>query len=171
MRDEHTSRIIAEIKASELTRRGISSLADRPNAREGQYGAEGLSPTQLKARFDLLAVFLAERINELAGRLASREAGAYIGIELDGMASLADLVASFASGEWADLFRIGEGDAQKTLASALLDMESAISNIRENEEALAHGCLLRDRDENKRYTYCIQTEGGAPYLVLNELLP
>ena len=83
---------LTSISKSQIISKGVQSLADRPNA-SAQYGAGGLSSTQLKLWFDKLATFLAEKINELQTTLASEEAADYIRIPLEhfGVESLKDI--------------------------------------------------------------------------------
>ena len=64
---------------SEATRAGVSSLANRPND-ASRYGDGGLTPEQLKAKFDNLPRLVKDRFNEVAAMLASVDAPKYITI-------------------------------------------------------------------------------------------
>ena len=93
---------ITKITNKQIAEKGVQALADRPNL-TAQYGASGLSATQLKAWFDKLATYLAEKVNEIVDTLSGDEAANYIRVCLDeyGIDNFGDLVASFVDGRFA----------------------------------------------------------------------
>ena len=93
---------LTNITKPQIAEKGVQSLADRPNV-SSQYGTGGLSPGELKLRFDSLATLLAEKINELINTISSEEAASYVRVVLDeyGVDNLGSLVQSMTSGAFA----------------------------------------------------------------------
>ena len=87
------------VSKAELAAKGVSALSDRPNTRK-QYGVGGLTAQELKAWFDKLSVFLAEKINEIHDTISEDGASDYIKIDTDdaNIATLGDLVRAIYSG-------------------------------------------------------------------------
>lgn len=92
----------SKITNKQITENGVQKLADRPNL-TAQYGASGLSSTQLKAWFDKLSFLLAEHINEIVETLSIDEAAYYIRVCLDehGVDNLGALITAFTDGDFA----------------------------------------------------------------------
>lgn len=93
---------INSIGDNEFKNKGVSSLADRPN-QASTYGVGGLSPAELKARFDQLSLVLKDKVNEIVDTLSSSNATRYIGLgspfKYD---NLFDLLSSINNGELSD---------------------------------------------------------------------
>ena len=60
--------MIEKIKQSDIDKNAVAALADRPGA-PGRYGVGGLSPGELKAHFDKLALLAIAKLNELIDAL------------------------------------------------------------------------------------------------------
>lgn len=115
---------IKKLDESEILAAGVSSLSNRPTAPYA-FGGEGLTPTALKARFDLLPRLIAERLNALIGLLLTAP-------DLDDPAgdSLAETIRS----------GIPVGDGQEhTLADFLREVldGTASGYLRVGDESLA----------------------------------
>ncbi len=153
---------LTSISKSQIISKGVQSLADRPNA-NAQYGAGGLSSTQLKLWFDKLATFLAEKINELQTTLASDEAADYIRIPLErlGVASLKDIVDSFASGAFAD--KLLQVYASAT-AEERCSLQSFINNITKELSLLKENARKKE-DTSNRYEKTVPAGVGKYALV------
>ena len=65
-----TTQIITQ---SEITERAVSSLPTRPTA-PASFGGKGYTATDMKAAFDRLPRFIAERLNSLIEDTAALEA-------------------------------------------------------------------------------------------------
>lgn len=91
---------LEKITQKDIERKGVQALGDRPN-QAGQYGVGGLSAKDLKARFDNLPDFLADKINELQGALAGEDAASYIRIALGEYTTLDDLLKAIQNGDLA----------------------------------------------------------------------
>lgn len=136
---------LAKITKSQITEKGVQSLADRPNA-SAQYGVGGLSPQQLKLWFDKLATFLAEKINEVYDTISATDAADYIRIALDDydVESLGDLVEAMLSGDFANkilqVFPSANSFATVPLQKYINEAAQAIS---ENAEAIGNSGVGR----------------------------
>lgn len=127
------------ISTEEIQKKGVQALADRPNL-SAQYGASGLSSTQLKAWFDNLANLLADKINEITGALRSKDAPQYIRVDLDGLpneineiTNLQDLISAIGSGKLAsEYIKVTVGEETDTLANWLFNISKEIADIKEN---------------------------------------
>lgn len=86
-----------------IKRLGVQALADRPNS-GGKYGDAGMSAAQLKAWFDQLSEFLANKINTIQNTFASEDIAKYIRLTLDeyDVEHLQDLIDSITDGSFAD---------------------------------------------------------------------
>ena len=117
------------VSKAELAAKGVSALADRPNTRK-QYGVGGLTAQELKAWFDKLSVFLAEKINEIQDTISEDGASDYIKIdtEYENMQTLGDLVRAVYSGRLAstDLYVYVPGAGGESFAGPLA---SVLSNL------------------------------------------
>lgn len=151
-----------KITSDQISAKGIQALADRPNA-NAQYGVGGLSSTQLKLRFDKLATFLAEKINELQTTLASDEAADYIRIPLErlGVASLKDIVDSFVSGAFADkllqVYASATAEERCSLQAFINNITKELSHIKEN--------VSKKEDTSSRYEKTVPAGVGKYALV------
>ncbi len=114
---------LSKITQAQISSKGVQALADRPN-QNSQYGASGLSATNLKLWFDKLATFLADKINELQGVLSAEDAAEYIRIALDeaGVTTLHELVESYSNGVFAE-------DIFKALPSVSAEERVAVQSI------------------------------------------
>lgn len=127
-----------KITNKQITEKGVQSLADKPNL-VGQYGESGLTAFQLKLRFDKLASFLAERINEIIEALSSDLAGQYIRVCLDEhkITNVDELINSFSDGSFAENVLKLLPSAGATQAIALQGIINSfaenISKIQENK--------------------------------------
>ena len=88
------------VNRAEISAKGASALADRPNA-FSRYGKGALSASELKAWFDQIGFFLADKINEIQSTLCSENAADYIAIGSGELATLGDLVRSLRDGSFA----------------------------------------------------------------------
>lgn len=139
-----TTKKLSNITPAQISGKGVQALADRPNTSQ-QYGASGLSPAQLKLRFDKLATFIADKINELQNTLSADDAAAYIRLLLDeqGIENFDDLVKSFLDGTFAakvlhvfyGASRSEKDSLQNVIDFIMMDMSEAnecISHLLEN---------------------------------------
>ena len=117
------------IPNDELTSRGVSSLADRPN-NPSQYGTGSLTASQLKARFDNIATLIANKFNKLGEDFSSGAVLEYISVNGFGedIESLKDFLDAIVSGTLADILvaqvltLAGGGTLTKTLAQRMADL-------------------------------------------------
>lgn len=91
------------INSNIIKKLGVQALADRPNA-AGKYGNAGMSAAQLKAWFDQLAEFLANKINTIQDTFASEDIASYIRLTLDeyDVEHLQDLIDAILDGSFAE---------------------------------------------------------------------
>lgn len=151
---------LVKITKSQITEKGVQSLADRPNA-SAQYGVGGLSPQQLKLWFDKLATFLAEKINEICGTISSDDAADYIRLALDNyeVGSLQDLVNAMLSGDFANkilqVLPSVNSFATVPLQRYINDAAQAISENAEQIEYLWESCGVRLKVSLDTNTYTL----------------
>jgi hypothetical protein len=144
------------ITDAQISANGVRSLADRPNS-NSQYGVGGLSSNQLKLWFDKLATFLAGKINELQGKLGSKEAAKYIGIALhdniydntneNDVLSLQDLLDSFESGKFAERILLCQPDStsgKATIQNILYSISETLSLLKEKCGTETHLSFVSD---------------------------
>lgn len=127
------------ISKAELSAKGVSALSDRPNTRN-QYGVGGLSPQELKAWFDKLGVFLADKINELQRAISEEGAADHIKIDTEqsDMQTLGDLVRAVYDGRLAAyaLYVYVAGYGEGTLAQVLTSLHRYTRENREDIDTL-----------------------------------
>lgn len=127
------------ISKAELSAKGVSALSDRPNTRN-QYGVGGLSPQELKAWFDKLGVFLADKINELQRTISEEGAADHIKIDTEqsDMQTLGDLVRAVYDGRLAAyaLYVYVAGYGEGTLAQVLTSLHRYTRENREDIDTL-----------------------------------
>lgn len=151
---------LVNISKNQISAKGVQSLADRPNA-NAQYGVGGLSSTQLKLWFDKLASFLAEKINELQGVLASDAATDYIRIPWSylGVESLYDLIWSIRNGNLANkilyLCPSASNTTKKTLQAIVNDIAQDISKHYEEIEDIWQTCGATMKVETDTTTHTV----------------
>ncbi len=91
----------SKITDAQMKARGVQALADRPN-QTGQFGVSGLTAAQVKQHFDLLATYLAGKLNLLFEELKNPQAAAfYIALALEEYGDLGALVADIKTGGFA----------------------------------------------------------------------
>lgn len=128
----------SKITNKQITENGVQKLADRPNL-TAQYGASGLSSTQLKAWFDKLSFLLAEHINEIVETLSIDAAAYYIRVCLDkySINSLGDLIESFTNGAFAlnilQVFPSASYTQKQTLQSVINNVAFKLANLEEKK--------------------------------------
>ena len=134
------------VSKAELAAKGVSALADRPNTRK-KYGVGGLTAQELKAWFDKLSVFLAEKINEIQDTISEDGASDYIKIDTDdaNIATLGDLVRAIYSGYLSEraLNVTVPGLASGTLRYVLTKLNQDISLNAENIDTLMSNAGIR----------------------------
>lgn len=136
---------LSKITQAQISSKGVQALADRPN-QNSQYGASGLSATNLKLWFDKLATFLADKINELQSVLSANDAAEYIRIVLDeaGVTTLHDLVESFSDGVFAEeiFYALPSVSAEERIAiqSIINDFAQRISDSEDEIEDIWDRC-------------------------------
>lgn len=165
---------IQKITNKQIADKGVQALADRPNL-TGQYGASGLSATQLKAWFDKLAIYLAEKVNEVATVISSEEAANYIRICLDeyGIDNFGDLVTAFTDGTFASsvarAYPSAGSETKQTLqtvinthAAEIARNFSAIQSLGENKVD-----KIKTQAQYKR-AYIIMPDGTQATVLISE---
>lgn len=165
---------LVKITKSQITEKGVQSLADRPNA-SAQYGVGGLSPQQLKLWFDKLATFLAEKINEVYDTISAADAADYIRLALDdyGVESLGDLVEAMLSGDFANkilqVFPSANSFATVPLQKYINDAAQAISENAEAIEDLQNDKLDKVTSAaSYRRAYIIDTDGKQKVIYISD---
>lgn len=99
---EYEMKEFSRITNAQMKARGVQALADRPN-QTGQFGVSGLTAAQTKQHFDLLATYLAEKLNFLFDEFKNPQAAAYyIALALDEYDNLGALVADIKEGGFAE---------------------------------------------------------------------
>ncbi len=165
---------LVKITKSQITEKGVQSLADRPNA-SAQYGVGGLSPQQLKLWFDKLATFLAEKINEVYDTISATDAADYIRLALDdyGVESLGDLVEAMLSGDFANkilqVYPSANSFATVPLQKYINDAAQAISENAESIEDLENDKLDKVTSAaSYRRAYIIDTDGKQKVIYISD---
>ena len=165
---------LVKITKSQITEKGVQSLADRPNA-SAQYGVGGLSPQQLKLWFDKLATFLAEKINEVYDTISAKDAADYIRLALDDydVESLGDLVEAMLSGDFANkilqVFPSANSFATVPLQKYINDAAQAISENAEAIEDLQNDKLDKVTSAaSYRRAYIIDTDGKQKVIYISD---
>ena len=118
-----------KILESEVESLKISSLPNRPTA-EKKYGGAGLSAQEMKASFDKLPIFIAERLNSLIDDIESEGDGKIsesIKTGLDSGHCLSDFFADIKNGNLASYMALGDS----TLVEKIYEMNAAIDAIKE----------------------------------------
>ena len=118
-----------KILESEVESLKISSLPNRPTA-EKKYGGAGLSAQEMKAAFDKLPIFIAERLNSLIDDIESEGDGKIsesIKTGLDSGHCLSDFFADIKNGNLASYMALGDS----TLVEKIYEMSAAIDAIKE----------------------------------------
>lgn len=106
-----------KITDAQIKRRGVQALADRPN-QTGQFGESGLTAAQVKQHFDGLSTYLALRLNNFFETMASEAATEYICLAIEEYEDLHELIAAFASGDFAKrLLKVKAGASAEELES------------------------------------------------------
>lgn len=124
---------INKISDTELTKNGVSSLADRPN-QTSTYGTGGLSAQELKVRFDTLSRILNGKLNDIIDILASETATKYIGVDRKfNKDSLYDLLSDISSGDLGDSLYVDTSSGEQIPLNTVVQMiERRISELEEN---------------------------------------
>lgn len=118
-----------KILESEVESLKISSLPNRPTA-EKKYGGAGLTAQEMKAAFDKLPIFIAERLNSLIDDIESEGDGKIsesIKTGLDSGHCLSDFFADIKNGNLASYMALGDS----TLVEKIYEMSAAIDAIKE----------------------------------------
>ena len=118
-----------KILESEVESLKISSLPNRPTT-EKKYGGAGLSAQEMKAAFDKLPIFIAERLNSLIDDIESEGDGKIsesIKTGLDSGHCLSDFFADIKNGNLASYMALGDS----TLVEKIYEMSAAIDAIKE----------------------------------------
>lgn len=136
------------INSNIIKKLGVQALADRPNA-AGKYGNAGMSAAQLKAWFDQLAEFLANKINTIQDTFASEDIARYIRLTLDeyDVEHLQDLVDAILDGSFAEKLLMvlpTQTDTERvTLQSAIFkinkNIADQIASVRKQITDLGYG--------------------------------
>ncbi len=136
---------IQKISESEISAAGVASLSTRPTAPYA-YGGEGLTPAELKARFDRLPRLVAERLNLLIeavrGMPEEEQAlSALIPTGIEEGHTLARLFLDLLDGTAARYVRVGGGSIQ----DAIFSKEARVRVLFPEEEVLTveGGCDYR----------------------------
>lgn len=149
------------ITEAQIRSKGVQSLADRPNA-SSQYGEGGLTAAQLKAAFDRLAIYLAEKINIIQSALSAEDAPEYIRIggEDGAEVTLDDLLKSITNGNLASnimLYSSATDSDLKSLQVIINLIAKGISNnasqiriIEDNQEGFIDTSKLEEELKNFR---------------------
>ncbi len=129
----------SKITDAQMKARGVQALADRPN-QTGQFGVSGLTAAQVKQHFDMLATYLAGKLNEVFKVLASDVAAHYIKLAIyknetekyeEQYEDLGYLVNGIATGDLAKrvlrLYPSASAEELKTLQAIVNDFAEAIS--------------------------------------------
>lgn len=117
-----------KILESEVESLKISSLPNRPTAKK-IHGGGGLSAQEMKAAFDSLPIFVAERLNSLIDDIESAGDGKIsesIKTGLDTGHCLSDFFADVKNGNLASYMALGDG----TLVEKIHEMSAAIDAIK-----------------------------------------
>ena len=117
-----------KILESEVENLKIASLPNRPTAKK-TYGGGGLSAQEMKAAFDSLPLFVAERLNSLIDdieREGEGKIGESIKTGLDTGHCLSDFFADVKNGNLASYMALGDG----TLVEKIHEMSAAIDAIK-----------------------------------------
>ena len=118
-----------KILESEVESLKISSLPNRPTA-EKKYGGAGLTAQEMKAAFDKLPIFIAERLTSLIDDIESEGDGKIsesIKTGLDSGHCLSDFFADIKNGNLASYMALGDS----TLVEKIYEMSAAIDAIKE----------------------------------------
>lgn len=136
------------INSNIIKKLGVQALADRPNA-AGKYGNAGMSAAQLKAWFDQLAEFLANKINTIQDTFSSGDIARYIRLTLDeyDVEHLQDLVDAVLDGSFAEKLLMvlpTQTDTERvTLQSAIFkinkNIADQIASVRKQITDLGYG--------------------------------
>ena len=117
-----------KILESEVEDLKISSLPNRPTAKK-IHGGAGLNAQEMKAAFDKLPLFVAERLNSLIDDIESEKNGKIgdtIKTGLDSGHCLSDFFADVKNGNLASYMALGDG----TLVEKIYEMSAAIDDIK-----------------------------------------
>ena len=115
-----------KILESEVENLKISSLPNRPTASKS-YGGGGLSAQEVKAAFDSLPLFVAERLNSLIGDIESAgegKIGESIKTGLDTGHCLSDFFADVKNGNLASYMAIGDGTLVEKIHEISADIDA-----------------------------------------------
>ena len=121
----NTQKILTE-EIRDLT---VASLPTRPTASE-ELGGRGYSAGEMKAAFDSLPIFVAERLNSLIDDIESEgdgKIGESIKTGLDKGHCLSDFFADIKNGNLASYMVLGD----VTLVEKIYEMSAAIDAIKE----------------------------------------
>ncbi len=135
---------LTNITKNQISQKGVQALSDRPNSSR-KYGEGGLSAAQLKAWFDKLSAFLAEKINEIQDVMAADDGAEYIRVVLDevGVTDLNEFIQAFVSAKAAsDFFKVYPNIAAEKpelLQNVINDLEKKISGFSEKLKDLGYG--------------------------------
>ncbi len=119
-----------KILNEEITDLKIASMPTRPTA-PAAFGGGGYTPSELKAAFDRLPLFIIERFNALIEDILSCGEGSLadaIGTGISEGHTLASLFSDIVSGDFAAYLNVGG----ESLASALARINERLE--RENEQ-------------------------------------
>ena len=168
-----------KINDSELDVRSVKKLSTTPT-RKTPFGESGLTAEELKAKFDRMPRYVAERLNEIFehipdGKLASAlktGGGKSVGTFIDGLISgstdinvnteqgvkslrmlmsyLLEIYSGIKSGELSDKIMV---DEEKTLSEALLEIYEALGDAVgfDKDDFVPDMRILDERENNDRY--------------------
>lgn len=154
----------------ELADKGVVSLADRPNL-PASYGEGGLSASKLKAKFDLLAQTIGEKLNALSKALGSEGALDYIPVgeaitatysdtnKTKVIVTLGDLVRAVESGLLADLIRVNFNSSTASLQVAINLILESIGTNRTDIGLLKAMEITETKDGNEDPVYYLAFNG------------
>lgn len=114
--------MIRKITQQEIAERAVSNMAIRPNDRSS-YGAGGMSPAEVRARFDALALLIILRYNELVDEIDSGLIGG--GGDIPAFKALLDDIASGAFAGYMQVY--GENGELSPLQNVLNDIYGGVT--------------------------------------------
>ena len=158
---------ITKITNKQIAEKGVQALADRPNLM-AQYGTSGLSATQLKLWFDKLAMFLAERINEISDAISGDEATNYIRVCLDthGVNNLGALITAFTDGNFAakilQLFPSAGSNQKQALQAVVNNVAKQLADLEEKKLAKV------TKTSTYKRAYIIMPDGTQATVLISE---
>ena len=154
-----------KISGTDITDNGVSSLRQTPN-RGSSYGRDNLTADELKARFDKLPAFIADKLNALIQSL-------YVGDFPLGSEkkkekkSISELLDSVGNGNLAAALKLSSDENAKSLVEALsfkADAESVENALKEKSAIKLNG-ILQSEIDLKDYAKKTELENALKALV------